>query len=75
MSSISLVASLSFFIAVLPALGLPRSWEEILLIILGLISFFVALSLRRAAKNSLKEVKNSQPSFVENVSGSNSGTL
>jgi hypothetical protein len=46
MSSISLIASISILVALMPMLGFPRSWESLALSVLGLLSAVLALTIR-----------------------------
>ncbi len=74
MSSISFIATLSFIVALIPALGFPRSWEEITLVIIGALSFLIALSLRKKSMRVVTSVE-TQSAFVENASVGNRETL
>jgi TRAP-type C4-dicarboxylate transport system permease small subunit len=74
MSSISFIATLSFIVALIPALGFPRSWEEITLVVIGALSFLIALSLRKKNMSTTAPV-DTQSAFVENASVGNRETL
>jgi len=56
------------FVAVLPFLGLPNSWDSILFSIAGVIVISLGIVVRRRGKHSAMERAIGDPNFVENAS-------
>lgn len=61
----ALIMLLGTFVALLPFLGFPNSWDSILLLVAGIIIILLGIVVRRRGSKKEHFVAQTPPDFVE----------
>lgn len=67
MSIDALIMFIGAFVAMLPFLGFPVSWDSVLLVIAGVLMVFLGIIVRRRGLIRRVRVQRKSPTFVESV--------
>ena len=64
----ALIMLLGSFVALLPFLGFPNSWDTVLLLIAGIIIVFLGIVVRRRVRRNSADSRAEERDFVESAS-------